>query len=433
MNMEDLLSRFNAHVEKYTQHREYIRRAQSQASKFSTAIIEKVVLDHEIKSGQVADQVLPLVPELEGLIADILAEKDDIQRNKASSDERMEELDLRLAIGEIDEDGYDAEGGELRDELESANSKIEVLDGDLKHLSEALDRWVTLAAEARQADGRTPARPAPAPAAAPVPAAPVVVPVVVAPPVAPVVVAAPVVAPAVVAPLPVVAPVVAPAPVVEPEVASVEDAGQHTHLTPVKEDVSAVFEDSPAATAAKAINEPVAAEAIEASEVDFDFDEPKSAEPEVAPVEEPAPPEMDVEINMDGAGVDAVAGDEIGVDLDVAETAPAAPAAPAAGGSVESRRAILLYQEGTADEQIYPFTNDVLTIGRGRDNDIQIKNDSKVSRFHCKFFKRGGHFYVEDNKSSNGTLVNGELITERRLFGGEEVIIGETFFRFRIL
>ena len=93
----------------------------------------------------------------------------------------------------------------------------------------------------------------------------------------------------------------------------------------------------------------------------------------------------------------------------------------------------MIYQEGTAEEQIYPFTNDVLTIGRGRDNDIQIKNDSKVSRYHCKVYRRGDHFYIEDNKSSNGSLVNGELITERRLFGGEEVIIGETFFRFRIM
>ncbi|MFN9938346.1 MAG: FHA domain-containing protein, partial [bacterium] len=65
---------------------------------------------------------------------------------------------------------------------------------------------------------------------------------------------------------------------------------------------------------------------------------------------------------------------------------------------------MLLQLEGQADEQIYPFTSDALTIGRGRDNDIQIKNDSKVSRFHCKLFKRGGHYYVEDNKSSNGTL-----------------------------
>lgn len=97
------------------------------------------------------------------------------------------------------------------------------------------------------------------------------------------------------------------------------------------------------------------------------------------------------------------------------------------------RRAVLLYQEGTAEEQIYPFTGDVMSLGRGRDNDVQVKNDSKVSRYHCKLYRRGPNFYIEDNKSANGTLVNGELITERRLFGGEEVIIGETFFRFRIL
>ena len=51
---------------------------------------------------------------------------------------------------------------------------------------------------------------------------------------------------------------------------------------------------------------------------------------------------------------------------------------------------------------------------------------------HAKVYKRDGAFYIEDNKSSNGTLVNGELITERRLFGGEELIIGETFFRFQM-
>jgi hypothetical protein len=99
----------------------------------------------------------------------------------------------------------------------------------------------------------------------------------------------------------------------------------------------------------------------------------------------------------------------------------------------EARRAVLLYQEGTAEEQIYPFTGDTLSLGRGRDNDIQVKNDSKVSRYHCKLYRRGPNFYIEDNKSANGTLVNGELITERRLFGGEEIIIGETFFRFRIM
>jgi hypothetical protein len=40
---------------------------------------------------------------------------------------------------------------------------------------------------------------------------------------------------------------------------------------------------------------------------------------------------------------------------------------------------------------------------------------------------------VVDNKSANGTLVDNDLITEKRLFGGEEIIIGETPFRFRVL
>ena len=97
------------------------------------------------------------------------------------------------------------------------------------------------------------------------------------------------------------------------------------------------------------------------------------------------------------------------------------------------RRAILLSNEGTPDEQIYALTGEVFTVGRGRDNDLQIKNDSKVSRFHCKLYRRGANYYLEDNKSSNGTMVNGELISERRLFGGEEVVIGETFFRFRVM
>jgi hypothetical protein len=132
--------------------------------------------------------------------------------------------------------------------------------------------------------------------------------------------------------------------------------------------------------------------------------------------------EVEVEAEAESSGVD-----EIGVD----------PSEDAAASDVDDaegpRRAILLSNEGTPDEQIYALTGDVFTIGRGRDNDLQIKNDSKVSRFHCKLYRRASNYYLEDNKSSNGTMVNGELISERRLFGGEELVIGETFFRFRVM
>jgi len=140
--------------------------------------------------------------------------------------------------------------------------------------------------------------------------------------------------------------------------------------------------------------------------------------------------DSEVEVVIDDHGNDGFEVD----DLDLLNPDNDARGDDARGGSEDKpRKAVLLYQEGTAEEQIYPFGADVLSLGRGRDNDVQVKNDSKVSRYHCKLYRRGPNFYIEDNKSANGTLVNGELITERRLFGGEEVIIGETFFRFRIL
>ena len=92
----------------------------------------------------------------------------------------------------------------------------------------------------------------------------------------------------------------------------------------------------------------------------------------------------------------------------------------------------MIMGEGTDEEHIYAFAAGIISLGRGRDNTVQVKNDSKVSRYHCKVFQRDASYFIEDNKSANGTLVDGELITEKRLLGGEEVIVGETFFRFRI-
>lgn len=96
-----------------------------------------------------------------------------------------------------------------------------------------------------------------------------------------------------------------------------------------------------------------------------------------------------------------------------------------------SNLAVLIYQEGTAEEQIYPVSASV-SIGSGRGNDIEIKNDARVVSEHCRIFADAGLWNVESIGSA-ATLVNGERATTRRLFGGEEIIVGETFFRFRLL
>jgi hypothetical protein len=382
--MSDLLTNFGGLLDEYAQHREYIAKAQAQAEKFSKAVIEKVVLDHEVKSSGVADSILPLVPEIEAHIAQVDADTKGINEDKAGADEQYQELELRNAIGELEEDEFESLSSDLKAKLDEADARLGELAEDRAAHADALARWVELAAGASQDDGTSAAGPAEE------------------------------------------------EPEQEEEVADEpvvvdERDGTHSSTSHMTEDVSAVFEDE--GSVAQVEVDDGGDVAIEAGDADVDFgfeeDEGEAGE--------------EVELNLvDGGGAAEEGADEIGIDLDVGgDDEPAEDEGEEDAGGDESeddaRRALLLYQEGTPDEQIYPFTGEVLTIGRGRDNDIQIKNDSKVSRFHCKLFRRSGNFYIEDNKSSNGTLVNGELITERRLFGGEEVIIGETFFRFRIM
>lgn len=378
MEHEELLNKFNDLVATYAKHRGYIERARKYADKFSPAVVEKVILDHEVHSSGIAEEVLPLVPQMEEAIAAIAGEADDLNAQKSSSEEKVEELTLRKEIGELTEEQFEQETQKLRSTLDEMNARIEVLEVERKALDEALARWSELAQAAGQADGRKRDEAKGTEAAEPE-----------------------------------ALDIQVDEPVVEDEV------GQHAHVGGYTEDVSAVFEEEPAAAAVK-ISEDGSAQVIEAAEAEVVEDEP-SADVDFG-FDEDA---REVELSLDEAAIAADSAEEIGIDLGVDGESN--------GEAKETRRALLLYQEGTADEQIYPFTGEVLTIGRGRDNDIQIKNDSKVSRFHCKLYRRGSNFYIEDNKSSNGTLVNGELITERRLFGGEEVIIGETFFRFRIM
>lgn len=388
MEKKELLETLAALTARYEQHRHYIEKAKAQAAtgKFNNAVIEKVVLDHEIKASDVADEVGPLLPRVRELLAGYAADKQSIEASKSGVDEQIQELELRAAIGELDEAAFERETSDLRANQSSANERIAAVQADWDSLSSALERWAATAGPA----GHYSAEEAPAGTSA---------------------VEEPVAKEA----SPEEAPVEKEAQA--SEASPPDEDGSYTSRTELRDDVSPVFGEVEG-DAAQVRVAPVEEEiAIEAGEVGEDAGDAPSAD---------VPFGFEEEIL--GGDVAGASAGEVEIDL-----GGEAAAAPAADGGEAPRRALLLYQEGTAEEQIYPFTGDALTIGRGRENDIQIKSDSKVSRYHCKLFRRGNNFYIEDQKSSNGSLVNGELITDRRLFGGEEIIIGETFFRFRIM
>jgi pSer/pThr/pTyr-binding forkhead associated (FHA) protein len=102
-------------------------------------------------------------------------------------------------------------------------------------------------------------------------------------------------------------------------------------------------------------------------------------------------------------------------------SATASGSAAEAAGDTHPRLVI----GGTA----YPLVRAVTRIGRGSDSDIRI-DDPGASRNHCEIVM-GDPIVVRDLKSTNGTMVAGERITEMALIDGTAISIGSTTLVYR--
>ncbi len=72
-----------------------------------------------------------------------------------------------------------------------------------------------------------------------------------------------------------------------------------------------------------------------------------------------------------------------------------------------------------------------LLVGRENENDVPLGRDEFTSGRHARFEPRRDGVYVEDIGSTNGTFVNGVLLTgPKKLSSGDVIRIGETDFRF---
>lgn len=64
-------------------------------------------------------------------------------------------------------------------------------------------------------------------------------------------------------------------------------------------------------------------------------------------------------------------------------------------------------------------------VGRGASCHLML-TDPNVSRVHACFIQAEQGWFVQDNSSRNGTLLNGEPITSALLQAGDEIQIGQT-------
>ncbi|MDQ1128904.1 FHA domain-containing protein [Microbacterium sp. SORGH_AS_0888] len=98
--------------------------------------------------------------------------------------------------------------------------------------------------------------------------------------------------------------------------------------------------------------------------------------------------------------------------------------------ALPTRSALLIVRSGPTTGARYLLDTDVTTVGRHPDADIFF-DDVTVSRRHAEITRVGTSFEIVDQRSLNGTYVNGDRVDRSALANGAEVRIGKfrlTFF-----
>lgn len=113
--------------------------------------------------------------------------------------------------------------------------------------------------------------------------------------------------------------------------------------------------------------------------------------------------------------------DEFDIDEQTAIVQVQVPQAPAKATS----RPYFIVIAGPAVGEMHPLDDGELVIGRAAGCQIRV-NDQGVSRRHARIVVDGEHVRIADLGSVNGTLVNGDVVTESILNDGDKIRIGST-------
>jgi pSer/pThr/pTyr-binding forkhead associated (FHA) protein len=93
--------------------------------------------------------------------------------------------------------------------------------------------------------------------------------------------------------------------------------------------------------------------------------------------------------------------------------------------------ALFRFEPGSANLSEFLMQADMAVFGRGSNCDV-VLTEKKASRKHCELRRQGLSFFVKDLNSANGTMVNGNNITEVELVPGDVIQIGEAKCQFSI-
>jgi pSer/pThr/pTyr-binding forkhead associated (FHA) protein len=85
--------------------------------------------------------------------------------------------------------------------------------------------------------------------------------------------------------------------------------------------------------------------------------------------------------------------------------------------------------QGPEQTLLIPLTDDVMHVGRGLAADLRL-DDNSVSRRHAILVPRSSGTRILDDRSANGTLVNGRRVQQADLRDGDVIVLGRVVLRF---
>jgi hypothetical protein len=82
-----------------------------------------------------------------------------------------------------------------------------------------------------------------------------------------------------------------------------------------------------------------------------------------------------------------------------------------------------------SETRLLRLDQSVTHLGRGTDADIRF-DEHRVSRSHAVLVRHGRHFRLLDDRSSNGTFVNGRQIDTTNLENGDVILAGPVVMQY---
>lgn len=85
--------------------------------------------------------------------------------------------------------------------------------------------------------------------------------------------------------------------------------------------------------------------------------------------------------------------------------------------------------QGSMRTLLIPLEGEPMRVGRGLAADLRL-DDASVSRRHAILVPRSSGARILDDRSSNGTFVNGRRVQQAELANGDVIVLGRVLLRY---